>query len=215
VQQASAKLRFALVVILLAGTALFLYARRGAERIPVRQEFALFPLAIGEWQGMELRIDQQTKDVLGAGDFTERIYRRDPVEPTVDLFMAYFPSQRTGNSMHSPKNCLPGSGWDPVESRQMTMPYRETQATINRYIIARGAERQMVLYWYQAHDRIIASEYSAKLCLVADAIRMNRTDGALVRIVTPIRDETTNAAQIRAEAFARRIMPMLDTYIPN
>lgn len=213
--RAISKLRFAVLLLLLTGTALFLYARRGLERIPARQEFVSLPFTISEWRGREIRIDQQVKDVLGAGDFTERIYRRDLSEPGVDLFLAYFPTQRTGSTMHSPKNCLPGSGWNPVESGQAAIPYRGSQATINRYIIARGAERQMVLYWYQAHDRIVASEYSAKICLVLDAIRLNRTDGALVRIVTPIGNEGTEAAQLRAELFARRIVPLLDAYIPN
>ena len=146
----------------------------------------------------------------------ERVYRRNFGEPAVDLFIAYFPSQRTGNTMHSPKNCLPGSGWDPVSSDRVEIPYRGGRASVNRYIIARGAERQLVLYWYQAHDRIIASEYTAKICLVVDAIRMSRTDGALVRIVTPIPPgEGLTKAQLRAESFAQQLVPSLETYIPN
>jgi len=207
--------RFLIIFVLMSCAALFLYARRGTEKIAVRQDFASFPLLIGEWQGRDLPIDQRIKDVLGAGDFTQRIYRRQLSEYPVDLFMAYFPSQRTGNTMHSPKNCLPGAGWEPIESRQLELPYKGTKVHINFYVVARGTERQMAFYWYQAHDRVVASEYAAKLCLVADAIRMNRTDGALVRIMTPIGNETTMVAQTRAEAFARKVMPMLDAYIPK
>jgi EpsI family protein len=214
-QQPVSGVRLLIIVVFMACTAMFLYTRNGAETIPVRQVFASLPSALGEWHGKELPIDQQVKDVLGAGDFTQRIYRREMSEPPVDLFMAYFPSQRTGNTMHSPKNCLPGSGWDPVETHQIEIPYKGSQASVNLYVVARGAERQMALYWYQAHDRIVDSEYTAKLCLVADAIRMNRTDGALVRIMTPIGNETNMAAQTRAEAFARQVMPMLDAYIPK
>jgi len=153
---------------------------------------------------------------LGPGDFLQRIYA-DGRSPAVELYLAYFASQRTGDTIHSPRNCLPGAGWTPVESGQLRieLPLRQN-FRVNRYLITKAAERRLVLYWYQAHGRAVASEYRAKFYLVADAIRMNRTDGSLVRIITPITaSEDSSAAAARAASFAEQIIPELDRFIPQ
>lgn len=208
--------RFLLVVVMLASTALFLHARRRAEVVPEARPLDSFPRQIGSWTGTNLTIGPDVREVLGSGDFLSRLYTRSG-GPVVDLFIAYFPSQRTGATIHSPKNCLPGSGWTPTESSQLQIAVPgSAPMTVNRYIVARGDQRQLVLYWYQAHGRKVASEYWAKFYLVADAIRMNRTDGSLVRMVTPIgADEDLEAAQARAVGFAQQVVPQLAGYIPN
>src|SRR5437764_9538068 len=113
--------------------------------------------------------------------------------------MAYFPTQRTGSTIHSPQNCLPGSGWVPVEFSRVEVPLRGSDnIRVNRYVIGKGLDRMLVIYWYQAHGRVVASEYWAKFYLVEDAIRMNRSDGALVRLMTPIgQNESAASAQQR------------------
>jgi EpsI family protein len=135
----------------------------------------------------------------------------------VDLYLAYFPTQRTGDTIHSPRNCLPGGGWVPIESGQIRIALpSQSSISVNRYIITKAADRKLVLYWYQAHGRAVASEYRAKFYLIADAIRMNRTDGSLVRIVTSIADgEESRAAQARAVIFAEQIIPELDRFMPR
>lgn len=208
--------RFAVAAALILATVVLLQARSRREIIPPRQAFATFPLQLGEWQGRELRIAPDVLEVLGPGDFTTRAYFR-PGGPYIDLFLAYFPSQRSNKAIHSPKNCLPGSGWLPSESGflQLTGPDGRV-LTVNRYIIAKGLDRQLVLYWYQAHNRVVASEYWAKYYLVADAMTMNRSDGALVRVVTPIASsEPAAAAEKRAVEFAQTLLPKLDAYIPR
>jgi EpsI family protein len=139
------------------------------------------------------------------------------LEPYVDLFIAYFPTQRAGDTIHSPKNCLPGAGWSPIQNGrvQLSLPgIRPFNA--NRYIIAKGSDRQMVLYWYLAHDRAVASEYWAKIYLVTDAMRMNRSDGSLIRITTPLLPgEDPNLAQNRLVSFASLVVPGIDKYIPR
>jgi EpsI family protein len=156
--------------------------------------------------------------ILGPGDFLLRVYR-DPQthQPPVNLFIAYFPSQRTGDTIHSPQHCLPGAGWAPVENRRMdlSMP-GHAPFPVNRYLIAKGDSKQVVLYWYWAHDRGVASEYWAKFYLVADSIHMHRSDGALVRIITPLLPgETADAATERLLPFANQVTPLLDGYIPR
>jgi EpsI family protein len=210
--------RFAVVAVLLAATALFLHARSRNEVLPAREPLADFPRQLGEWTGTDVTIQQEVLDVLGAGDFLLRVYQDSSRrQPYVDLFLAYFPSQRTGDTIHSPKHCLPGSGWLPVESSRVTLSLPGRLPFLaNRYVIAKGTDRQLVLYWYLAHDRAIASEYWAKFYLVADSIRLSRSDGSLVRVTTPLRPgETTDAAQARLISFADKFSPLLNQYVPR
>ena len=138
-------------------------------------------------------------------------------QPYIDLFLVYFPSQRTGDTIHSPKHCLPGAGWLPVESSRVTLNLPgHLPFLANRYVIAKGTDRQLVLYWYLAHDRAIASEYWAKFYLVTDSIRLNRSDGSLVRLTTQLRPrETSDAAQARLISFASTFTPLLNQYVPR
>ena len=213
----SSWLRFSLAVVLLSSVALFLRARSSPETLPPREALSDFPMRVDDWVGRNVPLDPQILEVLGAGEFLMRDYQRFPAEPPLNLFVAYFPSQRTGSTIHSPQNCLPGAGWTFTESGhlQLTWPGGET-FDVNQVSLAKGLDRLSALYWYQAHGRIVASEYSAKFYLVADAIRMHRTDGALVRIITPVgRGETAGAAQRRAVQFAERIVLNLHRYIPQ
>src|SRR5437868_2592139 len=103
--------RFWTVVLLLAGTALIPQARGNKDRVPVSEPLSHFPQTIAGWAGKDIPIDQETLDVLGAGDFLSRTYSRDRQSLPIGLFIGYFPSQRTGTTIHSPKHCLPGAGW--------------------------------------------------------------------------------------------------------
>jgi EpsI family protein len=214
----SGLMRFLFAAGLVALTAILLQARGRNEIIPHALPLSSFPIRLGDWSGADVPQDQEVLNVLGPGDFLLRIYQTpDPNEPYVDLFIAYFPSQRAGDTIHSPKHCLPGAGWIPVETARvkLTLP-GHPPFPANRYVVAKAGTRQMVLYWYWAHDRGLASEYWAKFYLVKDAIRMNRSDGALVRITTSILPgETPETAQQRVLPFADSIGPLLDDYIPR
>jgi EpsI family protein len=210
-------LRFWTVAVLLTGAALLLHLRSNVDRNPPSAPLAQFPVRLNGWIGTDQLIDQETRDVLGAGDFLSRIYAQSGQRAPISLFIGYFPSQRTGQTIHSPKNCLPGAGWVFESSSAIDLvdaagkPHR-----VGEYIIANGDARQFVLYWYQAHGRSVASEYMAKMYMVADAMRMNRTDGALVRVITPmIPGEETAVARERAENFSRQIAPLLSRFIPD
>jgi EpsI family protein len=211
-------LRFGLAAILMAATALLLQARSRNEVLPQRQSLNSLPSEFGSWVGRDITIDQQTLDILGPGEFLFRDYedRNHPLPP-VGLFIAYFPSQRAGDTIHSPNHCLPGAGWVPTQ-RQVVQVARPDGAPFpaNRYVISKAGDRQLVLYWYQAHDRAVASEYWAKYYLVADAIRMNRSDGALVRLITPMfRGESPDTAQTRLMNVGSPLLPLLNNYIPR
>lgn len=207
--------RFLVVAILVGATAAFLQARRKMEIVPPGIPIESFPRQVANWNGQDEVIDPETLRILGPGDFLSRLYS-SPTRPPVDFFLAFFPSQETGDTIHSPKNCIPAAGWTPIRASVVALPVAGGRtAPANLYIVQKGNDRQLVLYWYQAHGRITASEYLARIYLVTDAIRMNRTDGSLVRIVTPIvQPEGEAAARRRAIEFAERVMPTLNRLIP-
>jgi EpsI family protein len=205
------------VALLLAATAVVLKARDWRESLPRHDQLSSFPMNMGNWQGREAAFAPGELEALGPGEFLLRNYVRPASKQPINLYIAFLPSQRSGDTIHSPKNCLPGSGWTPIKSSRISVPRADgTAVTINRYIVANGDNRDLVFYWYQAHGRVTPSEYWAKVFLVIDAIRLNRTDGALVRVITPIatsRDEAS--AQERALEFVHQVLPVLDTYIPR
>lgn len=210
-------IRFWVVAALLAGTALLLHARANFELTPVSEPLSQVPQVIAGRTGTDIPINQESLDVLGAGNFLSRVYAQDRQSPAIGLFIGYFPTQRTGVTIHSPKHCLPGAGWFFESSETVDLKDANGQAhRVGEYVISNGDSKQFVIYWYQAHGRSIANEYVAKIYMVADAMRMNRTDGALVRVITPIdAREGTEAARARAEAFTAQLAPLLPRFIPN
>jgi EpsI family protein len=218
--KSSAILRFLLAASFIALTAILLQARGRVEIIPTRTPLSTFPAQLGEWSSTDIALDPDTLKVLGPGDFLLRGYRSASAQTNlhyVDFFLAYFPSQRAGDTIHSPKHCLPGSGWTPEESTHITIALPgHAPFPANRYVISMAGNRKLVLYWYWAHDRGVASEYWAKFYLVKDAIQMNRSDGALVRITMDMQpNETAEAAQQRLEPFTSEVVPLLNDYIPR
>jgi EpsI family protein len=210
-------LRFLTAVVLLAGTLGLLHSRPDKDLNPPSEPLSSIPNEVAGYTGSDREIDQESLDILGAGDFLSRIYTRGPLQVPIGLFVAYFPTQRTGVSIHSPKHCLPGAGWYFESSQYVDLKDAEGKPhRVGEYIIANGERKQFVIYWYQAHGRSVADEYWAKVYMVLDAIRMNRTDGALVRVITPMgADEDVATAKARAEGFAAQLAPVLPRFIPN
>jgi exosortase D (VPLPA-CTERM-specific) len=211
-------LRFGTALVLVAATGAFLARRSTAEVIPARQPLATFPYQLGDWNGLDLPIENNIREVLGPGDFLLRQYRAPGTDANpVELFVAYFPSQRTGDTMHSPQNCLPGSGWSVLTNRrfQLSVP-GGPDFPVNQYVVSRGADRQLVLYWYFAHDRAVASEYWAKWYLIVDAMRTNRSDGSLIRLNTlMLPGESVDSAMRRLMPLADEVIPKLNLFIPK
>src|SRR3984893_8542474 len=201
----------------MGATALLLQARNTAEIIPPHQPLQSFPRAFEGWRSIDVPLSKDVRDVLGPGDFLTREYQSASNTPAVGLFIAYFPSQRSGDTIHSPKNCLPGAGWSPLRSDRITLNLSgHSPFKANRYLIALGQEQQLVLYWYWAHDRAVASEYWAKYYLVADSIRMRLSDGSLIRLTTRfLRGESIDSAQRRLLALAGDIVAVIDNYVPR
>jgi EpsI family protein len=211
-------LRFVVAAALITTAAIFLQARTHNEVFPSRLPLRSFPERLGSWTGTDRPLQQDELAVLGPGDFLLRDYEnQQQPQADVNLFIAYFPSQRTGETPHSPQHCLPGAGWAPIENKRITLAMPgHAPFPVNRYVIAMGDSRQLVLYWFWAHNRGVASEYWNKYYLVRDSIKMHRSDGALVRLVTPILPgESIQAAQQRLLPFAVDMFPLLNNYIPR
>jgi len=208
--------RFVPVALLLAATALLLNGRDRNELLPAHEELSSFPVHVGQLKGRDFELSSDELEVLGPGQFLLREYAGSASEPPLSLFIAFFPSQRSGDTIHSPKNCIPGSGWIPITSGRIPLQRADGSIiSINRYVIGKGNDRDLVFYWYQAHGRVTPSEGWAKYFLVKDAIELNRTDGALIRVVVPVEGGDEGAAQAEGLQFIRQILPLLDSSIPR
>jgi EpsI family protein len=214
--------RFWIIVVLLTSTIFVLQSRGDVDQVPVSEPLSLMPRSFGPWTSRDVPLTDDTLEVLGKGDFLNRIYtfQRSPGEPAlppISVFIGYFASQRTGQTMHSPQNCLPGAGWT-FDSHEYTQiqDINGKNYKVGEYVISNGEIKQFVIYWYQAHGRSIPNEFVAKGYMVADAIRMNRTDGALVRVITQVLpSESLEAAKARATQFTQQMAPNLPRFIPN
>ncbi len=211
-----------LFVGFLASAAMMSRANR-PEPSPARESFDRFPVVVDDWRGVQQApFAKDILAVLGVDDYLTRAYYTPDRTGGLGLYIGYYKSQRQGDTMHSPLNCLPGAGWEPVSNSHLRVSVQDSviggprDIEINRYLIQKGLERQLVLYWYQAHNRVVASEYWGKVYLVTDAVRLNRTDGALIRVIVPVSSDP--ASEERAEAlgirFVKSLFPLLPKYIP-
>jgi EpsI family protein len=220
----------ALALLMMGGTWAFLAARSGAESPLPRKPFSELPLQIGSFAGRDREMGADVLALLRLTDHVMRVYspRVEGPRPSgafegqtrqaaapVWLYVGYYGSQRTGATYHSPKNCLPGGGWVFKSSEHVTgvLPGLP-DAEINRVVIEKGFDRQLILYWYQDRGRVIASEYAAKGYLILDAATRNRTDGALVRISTPVIGSEDEAFR-HAVDFVEQLFPSLATHLPE
>ncbi len=192
-----------------------LYSAYRPEVTPAAHPLSILSKQLENWRMVqESEIDAESQEVLKADDLLNRVYTNG--KTPANLFVAAFQSQRSGKAPHSPKNCLPGSGWTPVVSDHFSIDLGGgTPIVVNRYIVAHGDERSLVLYWYQSRDRAIASEYEAKFWVVYDAMRLNRTDTALVRVVVPVINKDEDAATKEASDFVRAFYGSLRQILPS
>jgi EpsI family protein len=202
----------AALVLALAAAYVHVSAR---HEISMRADLDTIPLRLGGWTGTPAgELSEETLRVLGADAYIERIYTSEGAAAPVALFVGFYGRQRQGDAIHSPLNCLPGSGWTTLERARVRVPADPAPIDVNRLLVGKGFDRYEVLYWYESRGRAVASEYTNKLLLVADAIRFNRSDGAIVRVMTPV-GKSPEAAQRTATAFVRAAYPALRRHLPG
>jgi exosortase D (VPLPA-CTERM-specific) len=202
-----------LSVLCLAGLGVFFISGR-SEIIPERTRFAAFPMSIGEWQGRVMSFDSVTEQIIKTDDYIMANYIRSGDKP-VNLYVAYYASQRKNESPHSPIVCLPGGGWLITQLGRQTFNSDGIERPYNRVVIQNGSVRELVYYWFDERGRAVADEYMAKWYLLADSIVKNRSDGALVRLTTEIKSESEESADRRLRSFMQVTLPRLNGFLPS
>ncbi|MDQ1729683.1 MAG: hypothetical protein QOD33_1808 [Pyrinomonadaceae bacterium] len=209
--------RFALLFVLLLGGGLAVNAWEylGETRV-ARRQLQEFPKQIGSWEqtGGDQQFSQETMAVLRASDYLLRNYRGADGR-VVNFYVGYYASQRDGATYHSPLNCLPGSGWVMSEPAKITItPPGRAPFVANRYLIQNGDHKELLIYWYQGRGRAVASEYWGKIYTVVDSVRLRRSDGAMVRVTTPVGSSEPEALQAAADV-AAKVSTILPEFIPD
>src|SRR5262245_36966732 len=210
--------RLLIVTLCLAGSTVMIGRASKSDEVPPREQFNKFPETVGDWIGRpDPPLTQHVLDVLGVDDYLSRTYMAK--KEAANLYIGYYHSQREGDTIHSPLNCLPGAGWEPIEKTRISLKQPDGRPMeVNQLLIEKGIDHQLVLYWYQSHGRIVASEYWGKAYMVFDALRLNRTDGAMVRVITGVGDnigEGKPRAASLARSFAETVFPLLNRFLPG
>ncbi|MFH1148238.1 MAG: exosortase C-terminal domain/associated protein EpsI [Pseudomonadota bacterium] len=213
-------IRIAIISVLLAVTAtvFHFYVGKVAD-VPVKKPLSIFPREIGNWRWVnESSLDSAVIRKLGLDDYIQYDYVRNRDE-SLNLYVSYF--TRTGSlgkGYHSPKNCMPGAGWDVIDSQPLELKISRSEpatARINMMIMQKGADRQIVFYWYQCRGRIIYSEYMEKIYLVLDSMFKQRSDGAFIRIIAPVTDGRQAEPVEYLKDFTSHLIPVLEEYLPG
>jgi exosortase D (VPLPA-CTERM-specific) len=187
------------------------------EIVPARAAFVTFPSSLGEWRGRPSSLDPQIEHFLGLTDYILTDFSK-PDRRSVNFYVAYYASQRNGLAPHSPAVCIPGNGWQIADLQRTSFSSNNPNITLplNRVIIEKNSSKELIYYWFEERGRKIANEWWSKVYLLADAIFQNRTDGALVRVTTPIYPgEIVSDADKRLQGFIRDFVPTLNQYLPS
>jgi EpsI family protein len=207
--------RAAVCVAMLVAALLFVQFRSHGEAVPPRQPLQTFQPVVAGWQPRESNVfTDDIQNVLKASDYVMRRYN-DASGRSLWLFIGYWETQRKGAQPHSPQNCLPGSGWEPLEVSRVSIPLANGKSlAANRVLIQKDQHQQLVYYWYQAQGTAVASELDAKLHMMKNAVLRNRTDGALVRVTSPIYGSVA-ATSTQLTTFVQALQPALSNYLPD
>lgn len=209
--------RTLIVALLMVFFSIYLTFMSHGEPILPRKPFSEFPKTIGDWVGREEFFSQEITNVLRVDDYVLLSYRNSKGKK-IHLYVGFYQNQREGQIIHSPKNCMPGAGWNITRTslESLTIPAADPrQIKVLKLILEKGVEKKVVLYWYQSRGRFIASEYWQKIFLVYDAIFKNRTDGSFVRLIAPtVSGYEAEATQVLKD-FAVNLIPILEDYIPG
>ena len=206
------------VVLLIVGIFLIQRVPHG-KSMPLQKDILSFQDQIGPWKGGQHQpFEPKILDVLRVDDYLNRVYYNND-GMWISLYVGYFRDQISGETIHSPRNCMPGSGWNFIENREVTLDTkgdRPLKIKAFRSILVSGKQRMLTYYWYQSRGRFVTSEYWHKIYLVLDAIRYNRTDGALVRVLAPLPKEgSIEEIETQVQDFIMNFTPSLQyDYFP-
>ncbi|MHC1729270.1 MAG: VPLPA-CTERM-specific exosortase XrtD [Syntrophobacteraceae bacterium] len=207
-----------MTAIVLLGTTLFFFQSIDfRQRIPIRESLNKFPLEFAEWRGARAYLEPEILGQLNLSDYTLIDYRNKAGQ-NINFYVAYFETQFKGGSIHSPETCLPGSGWVFKETALSSIPvkYGQSHLNVNRTVMEQAGAQMLVYFWFPQRGRILTTIYQLKLYNFWDALTQQRTDGALIRVLTPIsRTESIDDAASRLDKFLSEAVPILDPFIPG
>ena len=209
--------RFVVAVAILLLTFGLSHGVEFRQKVPINKSFSQFPMAVGEWKGATEVMDQKYLDVLKFSDYILADYI-NPQGKSVSFYVSYFQDQRKGESIHSPETCLPGGGWEFKVSgtKQLALAGGKEPLPLNRGFIEKNGAKELMYFWFPMRGRVVTNLYQIKLYNFWDALTKQRTDGALVRIITPLYpDEKLEDAEARLQGFTREIVPKLDGFLPK
>jgi EpsI family protein len=178
----------------------FAVAPNRSRSMPLAAPIESISREFGGFTGADLTVSEDERRVAGMSAYVLRTFGPDSAPPAFTIYVGYYPEQTQGRTIHSPRNCLPGAGWEPVVSGSLTIATAFGGVTVNRYELVRGGARVLVYYWYQGRGRVANNEYRVKYELLRDAALHGRTEEALVRVVVPV---TGSVAE--ADSVARRV----------
>lgn len=186
------------------------------DEISPKKPLSTFPEQIGEWVGKEERFYARVYDILGVDDSILSSYQTSDGRQ-VQLYIGFYQSQREGDIIHSPKNCMPGSGWNITQTSIEKLNLSRAnhgKIKVIKLVLEKGVQKSVVLYWFQSRGRIISSEYRQKIFLVWDAIFKHRTDGSFVRLIAPVLQSEAETTMYMKH-FAQQLFPILEEYLPG
>lgn len=190
---------------------------KNSEDQPLKRSLSEFPTKIAQWQGTKSRFDDKVYEVLGVDDSILLSYQNEKRD-NIQLYIGYYESQREGDIIHSPRNCMPGSGWNIVEDSLLTLDSKNQNGEPVKIIqlkLQNGKKSQLAFYWFHSRGRVIHSEYTQKIYLVWDSITKHRTDGAFIRLLSPISDQNESRTTKRLKQFTEQIFLILNDFIPT
>ena len=209
--------RWAAAIVLSLGILLTMGIQR-QKRLPLRAPLdTSIPMQLYGYGGQNIMLSQDEQRVAGFTDYLMRVYERPDSSESLawfSVYVGYYEQQSQGKTIHSPKNCLPGAGWEPLESETVTIQTADGGVNVNRYILQNGDERVLVLYWYQGRGRVAANDYLVKWDLLRDSAISGRSDEALVRIVVPLVGSKDQALKLGVQV-AGELVPNLYTALPS
>jgi EpsI family protein len=210
--------RAILVTVLLIAGAAAIDLAATPEPVTISGRLNELPFRLRGWTGTTAApFEEEVIRVLGVDEYIHRVYYETSSMRPAWLYVGFHSSQAEGDSIHSPLNCLPGAGWEPVDRKRVTLKVTDSTGpriiTVNELVIEKGAQRQVVVYWYQSHGRVEASEYRSKLSTVFNAVRYGRSDASFVRIVVPIGTDPAESSR-RAHRMAVDMFPKISGVLP-
>jgi len=218
IKRFSFQLQFGVAVILLGATLVLSRGVEFREKVPIAKSFDQFPAKIGDWNGTRGIMEQKFIDTLDLSDYVIMDYH-NPKGRGVNFYVAYYESQLKGKSIHSPATCLPGSGWLFNQAGAVKLPFKlkdKDLMSVNRAVMEKSGSRQLIYYWFPQRGRILTNAYQLKIYNFWDALIRQRTDGALVRVMTPVYEfEELKNAEKRLQGFVKEVGPILDNFLPR